>query len=103
MKCGGVIVGNLCWLFHVQTIRAISPPTDQLLHYPTPSKQIEGFDKHVGLFWKRHRYTSLTNPKGITVTNYTGEAREYLKRLIEVMGARFTPNMSSQNTVVIAA
>jgi len=48
LKRTGVIVGNLCWLFHVQTIRAISPPTDQLLHYPTPSKQIEGFDKHVG-------------------------------------------------------
>ena len=48
-------------------------------------------------------YSSLTRLKEITVTNYTGEAREYLKRLIEVMGARFTPNMSSQNTVVIAA
>ena len=48
LKRAGIIVGNLCWLFHVQTIRAISPPTDRLLHYPTPSKQIEGFDKHVG-------------------------------------------------------
>jgi len=48
-------------------------------------------------------YSSLTSLKEITVTNYTGEAREYLKRLIEVMGARFTANMSSQNTVVIAA
>ena len=46
---------------------------------------------------------SLTNPKEITVTNYTGEGREYLKRLIEVMGAHFTPNMSQRNTVVIAA
>ena len=43
------------------------------------------------------------NPQEITVTNYTGEAREYLKRMIEVMGAHFTPNMSPQNTVVIAA
>ena len=48
LKRTGIIVGNLCWLFHVQTIRAISPPTDQLLHYPTPSKQIEGFEQHVG-------------------------------------------------------
>ena len=48
-------------------------------------------------------HSSLTSLKEITVTNYTGEAREYLKRLIEVMGARFTPNMSSQNTVVVAA
>lgn len=54
LKRAGIIVGNICWLFHVQTIRAISPPTDQLLHYPTPSKQIEGFDKHVGRTRKSH-------------------------------------------------
>lgn len=103
LKQDGVIVGNLCWLFHVQTIRAISPPTDQLLHYPTPNKQVEGFDKHVSLTRKGHLCGSLMNSKEITVTNYTGEAREYLKRLIEVMGATFTPNMSPRNTVVIAA
>jgi hypothetical protein len=39
----------------------------------------------------------------ITVTNYTGEAREYLKKLIAVMGATFTASMSMQNTVLIAA
>lgn len=47
LKRTGVIVGNLSWLFHVQTIRTIPPPTDQLLHYPIPSNQIQGFDKHV--------------------------------------------------------
>lgn len=57
LKRTGIIVGNLCWLFHVQTIRAVSPPTDQLLHYPTPSKQIEGFDKHVGQTRKSRRCT----------------------------------------------
>ena len=54
LKRSGVIVGNLCWLFHVQTIRAISPPTDQLLHYPTPSEKIEGFEKHVSAARKYH-------------------------------------------------
>jgi len=39
----------------------------------------------------------------ITVTNYTGEAREYLKKLISAMGAAFTPSMSGQNTALIAA
>lgn len=39
----------------------------------------------------------------ITVTNYTGDAREYLKKLIEAMGGTFTPSMSPKNTVVIAA
>lgn len=39
----------------------------------------------------------------ITVTNYTGEAREYLKKLITTMGASFTPSMTGKNTVLIAA
>lgn len=39
----------------------------------------------------------------ITVTNYTGEAREYIKRLITAMGATFTPSMTGRNTVLIAA
>jgi twin BRCT domain len=37
------------------------------------------------------------------VTNYTGEAREYLKKLITAMGAQFTPSMSGRNTVLVAA
>jgi mediator of DNA damage checkpoint protein 1 len=41
--------------------------------------------------------------KKITVTNYQGFARDYLKKLIELMGAQFTPTLSGHNTVVIAA
>jgi len=41
--------------------------------------------------------------KEITVTNYTGDARDYLKKLIGLMGATFTPSMSGKNTVLIAA
>jgi hypothetical protein len=41
--------------------------------------------------------------KEITVTNYTGESREYLKKLIMAMGAQFTPSMSGRNTVQVAA
>lgn len=37
------------------------------------------------------------------MTNYTGESREYLKKLITAMGAQFTPSMSGRNTVLIAA
>jgi mediator of DNA damage checkpoint protein 1 len=43
------------------------------------------------------------NTQEITVTNYTGDARDYLKKLIGLMGATFTPSMSGKNTVVIAA
>ncbi|KAA1476350.1 hypothetical protein DENSPDRAFT_807059 [Dentipellis sp. KUC8613] len=83
---GHKLVGTLTWLFHVETIGTVSAPTAQLLHYPIPKKPIDGFASHE-----------------ITVTNYTGESREYLKKLITLMGATFTPSMSGRNTVLIAA
>ncbi|KAI0029197.1 hypothetical protein K488DRAFT_56969 [Vararia minispora EC-137] len=79
------LVGSLAWLFHVHGIGAITAPTDQLLHFPIPRKPIENFDQHE-----------------ITITNYTGPSREYVKRLIDIMGARFTASMSGKNTVVVA-
>lgn len=83
---GRKLVGSLTWLFHVQSTRTIGTPTAQLLHYPIPKKPIEGFSAHE-----------------ITVTNYTGDARDYLKKLIGLMGATFTPSMSGKNTVLVAA
>ncbi|KAJ7594325.1 hypothetical protein C8J56DRAFT_854426 [Mycena floridula] len=82
----GKTIGTLAWLFHVHNTGVISRPVDQLLHYPIPKKPITGFSGQV-----------------ITITNYTGEAREYLKKLINTMGGEFTPSMSSNNTVLIAA
>ncbi|KAF8625140.1 hypothetical protein AX17_006918 [Amanita inopinata Kibby_2008] len=79
-------IGTLGWLFYVQATGIVSRPMDQLLHYPVPKNPIEGFMGHE-----------------ITVTNYTGEAREYLKKLITTMGGTFTPSMSGRNTVLIAA
>lgn len=38
----------------------------------------------------------------ISVTNYTGAARDYLKRLIVLVGAKFTPSMSQSNKVLVA-
>ncbi|KAG6916328.1 hypothetical protein DXG01_007310 [Tephrocybe rancida] len=79
-------IGTLPWVFHVHSIGTLSPPMDQLLWYPIPKRPIEGFSGHE-----------------ITVTNYTGESREYIKKLIVAMGAKFTPSMSGKNTVLIAA
>ncbi|KAJ7045600.1 BRCT domain-containing protein [Mycena alexandri] len=81
------IVGTLNWVFYVHATGVLSSPMDHLLHYPV--RKIP-----VGDDFTRHK---------ITVTNYTGEARDYLKRLIQVMGATFTPAMSGSNTVLIAA
>ncbi|PFH45698.1 hypothetical protein AMATHDRAFT_71207 [Amanita thiersii Skay4041] len=82
----GKTIGSMGWVFYVQARGVVSRPMDQLLHYPVPRKPVEGFAGHE-----------------ITVTNYTGEAREYLKKLITTMGATFTPSMSGRNTVLIAA
>ncbi|KAI9437338.1 hypothetical protein H4582DRAFT_2077772 [Lactarius indigo] len=83
---GRKLIGSLTWLFYVESTGTIGTPTAQLLHYPIPKKPIEGFSTHE-----------------ITVTNYTGDARDYLKKLIGLMGATFTPSMSGKNTVLIAA
>jgi mediator of DNA damage checkpoint protein 1 len=32
-----------------------------------------------------------------------GEAREYLKKLLDAVGATFTPTMTAKNTHIIAA
>ncbi|KAJ7850257.1 hypothetical protein B0H13DRAFT_2284842 [Mycena leptocephala] len=51
-----------------------------------PPGTVKDFDKHK-----------------IAITNYTGEAREYLKKLIAVMGGEFTAHLNIQNTVLVAA
>lgn len=79
-------IGSLPWLWYVRSTGKISRPSEQILHYPVPKKPIEGFSKHL-----------------ITITNYTGKDREYLKKLIATLGGEFTPSMSGKNTVVIAA
>ncbi|KAI0808899.1 hypothetical protein BC629DRAFT_1480149, partial [Irpex lacteus] len=79
-------IGTLPWLWYVRATGTLTRPVDQLLHYPIPKRPIEGFARHI-----------------ITVTNYTGKDREYIKKLITTMGAEFTASMSGKNTVVVAA
>lgn len=100
------VIGTLPWLFHVQSTGILSNPQDQLLHYPIPKHPIENFANHVCCIVLCLFSFVIYNFYGIqviTVTNYTGDAREYLKKLICTMGAKFTPSMSGQNTVLIAA
>lgn len=40
-------IGTLTWLFHVESTGVLTPPTDQLLHYPIPKRSIAGFSPHV--------------------------------------------------------
>ncbi|KAJ9093723.1 hypothetical protein QFC21_006319 [Naganishia friedmannii] len=83
----GKLVGTLPWLNHVLKIGRLTAPKDNLLHYPVPRGGIPEF-----------------RPCTISVTNYTGEARDYLKRLISIMDAKFTTTLARElNTHLIAA
>ena len=78
-------IGTLAWLVKVLSTGHMTSPRDRLLHFPFPHAPVPGFE-------------SLT----ITLTNYTGQARVYLKELIAKMGATFTPEMTPANSVCVA-
>ena len=83
----------------------ISRPQDQLLHYPAHRDPPGGFSSHVrirAVVQVETQYSS-TLAKKITISNYSGEARDYIKKLISLLDADFTPTMTSTNTAVIAA
>ncbi|KAJ7689769.1 hypothetical protein B0H17DRAFT_601907 [Mycena rosella] len=82
----GKKIGTLNWLLDVQASGVQSSPLDQILHFPIPPGAIVGFEKHE-----------------ISITNYTGESREYLKKLITLMGGNFTPYLSVKATILVAA
>ncbi|KAJ7736891.1 hypothetical protein B0H16DRAFT_1326401 [Mycena metata] len=82
----GKTIGTLSWLLNAQVTGVYSSPLDQLLHFPIPPGTVPGFEEQF-----------------ISVTNYAGEMRDYLKKLITLMGGNFTPNLSTKNTALIAA
>ncbi|KAF7296145.1 hypothetical protein MKEN_01429800 [Mycena kentingensis (nom. inval.)] len=87
VELGGVLIGTVQWLLFVHGTGVVSSPRDQLLHFPIRMRSAgEGFTDQV-----------------ITITNYSGEIREYLKVVIRQMGAEFTPNMTGSNTMLLAA
>ncbi|KAG2109217.1 hypothetical protein DEU56DRAFT_920375 [Suillus clintonianus] len=51
---------------------------------------------------KKEGGISGLNECEITVTNYSGAVRHYPKKLIQIMGGRFTPSMSQSNKVLVA-
>jgi twin BRCT domain len=73
-------------------------PRCHLLHYPLVRGGMSEMKSMV-------YYPSWENclHQIMTVTNYQGEARAYLEKLIEACGAKFTRNMTTANTHLIAA
>ncbi|ORZ06550.1 hypothetical protein BCR41DRAFT_360843 [Lobosporangium transversale] len=76
----GKIVGSADWLFHILQTGELSSPKASLLHYPIPPEPIPGMSSFI-----------------MTVTQYTGNVREYLKRMIIAVGATYKPTLASQN------
>ncbi|KAG0062124.1 hypothetical protein BGZ90_003246 [Linnemannia elongata] len=75
----GKIVASLDWMYHVLRTGTMPSPTASLLHYPIPNGYIPGM-------------TSLV----MTVSNYNGPIREYLKRMIIATGAIYKPELASK-------
>ncbi|KAH7105470.1 BRCT domain-containing protein [Auriculariales sp. MPI-PUGE-AT-0066] len=82
----GKIIGTLAWVLYVAHGGKLSSPLDRLLHFPIPPWPAPGFSE-----------------ERLTITNYSGSVRDYLRKLIELLGGHYTPTMSAQNTQVVAA
>lgn len=80
----GIIIGNLTWLYWMYVYETWVNPELNLLHYPIVK-------------------TGLPEMHGmvITISNYQGESRQYLEKLIKALGATFTKNMTPNNTHLI--
>ncbi|KAI1313478.1 hypothetical protein EDD11_002539 [Mortierella claussenii] len=76
----GKTVGSADWLLHILQKGEVTSPKAALLHYPIPPEPIPGMSSFV-----------------MTISNYTGSVREYLKRMIVAVGAIYKPTLSNQN------
>ena len=89
-------ITNLDWLVYVLFSSASDPkdaqsatlpsPMDRLLHYPWPKKPLPHFQDYI-----------------ITVSGYTGAARDALKKMIELMGGKFEGNMTKGKTTHVVS
>ncbi|KPV77619.1 uncharacterized protein RHOBADRAFT_41614 [Rhodotorula graminis WP1] len=82
-------IGNLAYLFHCLATSSLPSPLSRLLHYPVPS--LTGLPAWRGL------------DVVMTVSNYAGPARDYVRAMIEALGARFEGTMSKGTSYVVSA
>lgn len=78
------MVGSTTWLSDLFVAESLLPPKARTLHYPPPS-------------------TTETSTFIISITNYTGRAREDIRKMITAIGARYTPELTYRNTHLICA
>ncbi|KGR13223.1 hypothetical protein MG5_01551 [Candida albicans P57072] len=80
-----IIVGNLQWLYFILASKSWTLPLNSnILYYPQPSTPLDGLQ---GL--------------KISITNYSGEARSYLSKLITIMGGVFTKTLTRDNDYLV--
>lgn len=88
----GKATGNLDWLISIvfpasPSTATLTSPLDRLLHYPWPKTPLVDFADCI-----------------VTISGYAGSTRDALKRMIELLGARFEGNMTKGKTThVISA
>ncbi|KAI5479354.1 BRCT domain protein Brc1 [Pseudohyphozyma bogoriensis] len=82
----GKTIGNLAWIYHVLSTSTLTSPFDRLVHYPLPQSRVPEFAGKV-----------------ITISNYSGPARDYVRTLIESLGATFEGAMSKTTDYVVTA
>ncbi|GAA5826527.1 hypothetical protein JCM11251_002412 [Rhodosporidiobolus azoricus] len=82
-----VTLGNLSYLYYCLSTSSLPSPLSRLLHYPLPS--LDG--------------VAAFKDKVITVSNYAGPARDYVRAMIEVLGARFEGTMGKGTAFVVSA
>ncbi|KAF8335877.1 uncharacterized protein EI90DRAFT_3287772 [Cantharellus anzutake] len=83
---GEKLIGTLAWLFHVHGTGRFTSPHDHLLHMPRPIGSIPGF-----------------KGKRISLTNYAGHSREFLKELIVRVGADFSGELKHRECDILIA
>ncbi|RCK54791.1 hypothetical protein Cantr_03722 [Candida viswanathii] len=82
-----IIVGNLQWLYSIVVSRTWTLPLNSnILYYPIPSAPLPEFQ---GL--------------KISITNYSGDTRQYLGKLITIMGGYFTTTLTRDNDYLVCA
>lgn len=86
-KSNHIRVGTLQWLYYIIINRVwVEPLESLLLHYPIPKHPLPGFENFK-----------------ISITNYSGDARQYLSSLITILGGTFTKTLTKDNQFLIAA
>lgn len=86
-------IGNLQYFYDCMAHSTLLSPLARLCYYPVPS--VTGLPD-----WpQRVRGT----PPVMTVSNYAAEARDYVRTLIELLGARFEGTMTKSTDYVVSA